>query len=134
MIQVDVLICHSSAMYSAIQVAINSDIKVNTMVFFAPAGCRQLTQLSPLPLFKWYNKQFRKPHLQKMMMGLAVGIIKVYSKPSTDTVGTVGSMITMVQSGYDDAEPWCRELDKRGKYPVRAHHSRIERTPIRIFG
>ncbi|XP_018495058.1 uncharacterized protein F35H12.5 [Galendromus occidentalis] len=112
--EVDVLICHSSAMYSAIQVALNSSIKVNSLVFFAPAGCRQLTQLSPLPLFHWYNRHFRKPYVQKIMMGLAVGIIKVYSKPSTDTVGTVTSMITMVQSGYDDAEPWCRELHERG--------------------
>ncbi|XP_022672482.1 uncharacterized protein LOC111263253 isoform X2 [Varroa jacobsoni] len=112
--EVDILLCHSSAMYSAIQVALNSNITVNSMVFFAPAGCRQLTQLSPLSLFHWYNRNFRRPWAQKPMMGFAVAIIAAYSKPSTDTVGTVTSMMTMIQSRYDDAEPWCRQLHQRG--------------------
>ncbi|OQR70093.1 hypothetical protein BIW11_11856 [Tropilaelaps mercedesae] len=112
--EVDILLCHSSAMYSAIQVALNSDIKINSMVFFAPSGCRQLSQMSPMSLFKWYTRHFRKPWAQKPLLGLAVGIIAAYSKPSTDTIGTVGSMITMVQSRYDDAEFWCRQLRERG--------------------
>lgn len=117
--EIDMMIAHSSSMYPALRLALNHpDIKVKSVVFIAPSGCRRITQLSPFWLMKGFDAWFRVPWLQHFMCNLAVYIVRVLGKPNNNQIkGTLLSMITMMHSKYDEAGPMVREL-KRRKIPA----------------
>ncbi|KAH9374033.1 hypothetical protein HPB48_005302 [Haemaphysalis longicornis] len=114
--EIDMLVAHSSSMYPTLQLALNDpEIKVNSLVFIAPPGCRRITQLSPYWMMKTFDNWFRVPWLQNFLCNLAVHIVRVLGKPNNNQIkGTILSMITIRNARFDEAGPMVRELKRRG--------------------
>lgn len=114
--EIDMMVGHSSSMYPMLQLALyDPEIKVKSLVFIAPPGCRRITQLSPYWMMKAFDEWFRVPWLQNFMCGLAVYIVRVLGKPNNNHMkGVILSMITIRNARYDEAGPMMRELKRRG--------------------
>lgn len=114
--EIDMIVGHSSSMYPMLQLALyDPEIKVKSLVFIAPPGCRRITQLSPYWMMKAFDEWFRVPWLQNFLCGLAVYIVRVLGKPNNNHIrGVILSMITIRNARYDEAGPMMRELKRRG--------------------
>lgn len=114
--EIDMMVAHSSSMYPMLRLALRDpEIKIKSLVFIAPSGCRRITQLSPYWLMKSFDEWFRVPWLQEFLCGLAVYIVRVLGKPNNNQMkGTILSMITIRNSKYDEAGPMVCELKRRG--------------------
>lgn len=114
--EIDMMVAHSSSMYPMLWLALRDpEIKIKSLVFIAPSGCRRITQLSPYWLMKSFDEWFRVPWLQHFMCELAVYIVRVLGKPNNNQMkGTILSMITVRNSKYDEAGPMVCELKRRG--------------------
>lgn len=114
--EIDMMVAHSSSMYPMLQLAMHDpEIKIKSLVFIAPSGCRTIRQLSPYWIMKGFDNWFRVPWLQKFMCGLAVYIVRVLGKPNNNEMkGTIVSMITIMNSRYDEAGPMVCEIKRRG--------------------
>ncbi|XP_077519698.1 uncharacterized protein LOC144129425 isoform X2 [Amblyomma americanum] len=114
--EIDMMVAHSSSMYPMLHLAMhNSEIKINSLVFIAPSGCRMIRQMSPYWMMKAFDDWFRVPWLQKFMCGLAVYIVRVLGKPNNNEMkGTIVSMITIRNSRFDEAGAMVCELKRRG--------------------
>ncbi|CAN7940472.1 unnamed protein product, partial [Ixodes hexagonus] len=113
--EIDMVIAHSSSMYPTLWLALKEPgIRIKSVVFIAPPGCRRISQLSPFWMMKTFDEWFRVPGLQKFMCDLAVYIVRALGKPNNNQIqGTILSMITIMHSGYDQAGPLVRELQRR---------------------
>ncbi|XP_064480808.1 uncharacterized protein LOC135394165 [Ornithodoros turicata] len=113
--EIDMFVTHSSSMYPILRLAVHDpDIRVRSLVFIAPAGCRRIAQLSPFWIMKNFDAWFRVPWLQRFMCDLAVYIVRVLGKPNNNQIkGTILSMITMMHAKYDEAGPMVRDLKRR---------------------
>lgn len=114
--EIDMMVAHSSSMYPMLHLAMHDpEIKIRSLVFIAPSGCRRIRQLSPYWVMKGFDDWFRVPWLQKSMCGLAVYIVRLLGKPNNNEMkGTIVSMITIRNSRYDEAGPMVCEMKRRG--------------------